>query len=285
MAKISLIVAMVVTLLTAVLAVKTKSNAVNLQTSLSDSKKSLAAAQATVNKKESELKKAAEEVSTAAKAADDAKAAASKAIADTEAAKKGQADAESKLKESDEKIAAVNAELEKIKGSTGATMTAEEVAAKVNALQKERDDLKVEVDEQKKVADTLRSKDTEQTGKFTALEQKVMHYEKEVALHSFSGNVTAVNPGWNFVVLNVGDRRGATPNSTVIISRGGAMIAKARITSVEPDQSIADVIAGSLPRGVTIQPGDQVVFSGTRPAGGPAGASAPGSASNAPARH
>jgi chromosome segregation ATPase len=80
---------------------------------------------------------------------------------------------------------------------------------------------------------------------------------------TLTGKVLAVNQGWNFVVLSIGDRQGAVANAEMILQRGGSQIGKVRITSVEPSTSVADIIPGSLARGVRVQPGDQVIFPGS----------------------
>jgi hypothetical protein len=46
--------------------------------------------------------------------------------------------------------------------------------------------------------------------------------------------------------------------------RGGSPIGKAKITSVEPSTSIADIVVGSVPEGYSVQPGDMVVYEGPR---------------------
>jgi len=77
------------------------------------------------------------------------------------------------------------------------------------------------------------------------------------------GQVIAVNQNWSFVVLGIGDRQGVVPNAEMIVVRGGQAIGKVRVSSVEPSTAIADVIPGSLGRGVRIQPGDRVIYQGT----------------------
>jgi septal ring factor EnvC (AmiA/AmiB activator) len=75
-----------------------------------------------------------------------------------------------------------------------------------------------------------------------------------------TGKIMAVNPSWNFVVLDVGDRNGVVNNAEMLVKRGTSLIGKVRITSVEPSTSIADIVASSVPRGFSIQPGDSVIY-------------------------
>jgi hypothetical protein len=93
------------------------------------------------------------------------------------------------------------------------------------------------------------------------------------------GRILAVNSGWNFVVLSVGDKQGVIVNAPLLVVRNNEPVARLRITSVEPSTSIADVIPGSVRRGITVQPGDTVIFEGRTPATQPkqpeAGSGAP----------
>ncbi|MFN2507626.1 MAG: hypothetical protein ABR589_02515 [Chthoniobacterales bacterium] len=77
------------------------------------------------------------------------------------------------------------------------------------------------------------------------------------------GTVLAVNQAYNFVVLNLGGRQGVEPNSEMLVLRGGTLIGKIRISSVEPATAIGDIITNSLARGVQVQPGDVVIYAGT----------------------
>jgi hypothetical protein len=74
------------------------------------------------------------------------------------------------------------------------------------------------------------------------------------------GRILAVNQAWNFVVLSLGDRNGVIGNAEMLIKRGSQLIGKVRITSVEPSTSIADIIANSVRSGLTVQPGDTVIY-------------------------
>ena len=49
----------------------------------------------------------------------------------------------------------------------------------------------------------------------------------------------------------------------MIVKRGDQMVAKIKITSVEPSTAIADVVPGSLARGARVMPGDRVVYTGS----------------------
>ena len=80
---------------------------------------------------------------------------------------------------------------------------------------------------------------------------------------SVRGTVLAVNQAYNFVVLNLGRRQGLQSNAEMLVLRGGSLIGKIRVSSVEPATAIGDIITSSLARGVQVQPGDIVIYAGT----------------------
>ncbi|MEO8206512.1 MAG: hypothetical protein ABI615_10050, partial [Chthoniobacterales bacterium] len=60
-----------------------------------------------------------------------------------------------------------------------------------------------------------------------------------------------------------GDRNGVISNTEMLIKRNNQLIGKVRITSVERTTSIADIVSNSVPKGVTVQPGDKVIYQKT----------------------
>lgn len=79
---------------------------------------------------------------------------------------------------------------------------------------------------------------------------------REAASH---GKVVGVQPGWGFAVLNLGDKHGTRRNDTFILARDGRAVGRLKVTAVEPNRSIADIVPGSLARGDTVRLGDDVV--------------------------
>ena len=124
-------------------------------------------------------------------------------------------------------------------------------------------DAQTQVAELKTLTDTLKQKDDDAESRAKDLQTVVDHYKSNIMKNGLEGEVLAVNQGWNFVVLSIGDRQGAVTNAEMILKRGNSQIGKVRITSVEPSTSVADIIPGSLARGVRVQPGDRVIFPGS----------------------
>ena len=73
-----------------------------------------------------------------------------------------------------------------------------------------------------------------------------------------AGRVSAVDPKWDFVVLDLGAKQDVVPNGVLMVSREGKLVAKVRITSVQQDRCIANVVAGW--KMGEIAEGDQVFY-------------------------
>lgn len=71
-----------------------------------------------------------------------------------------------------------------------------------------------------------------------------------------SGKVVAVDPKWNFIVLDMGAEHGLVPKGILMISRGSKLVGKAKLTRVDADRSIANVLPGWDLR--QVQEGDQI---------------------------
>lgn len=74
-----------------------------------------------------------------------------------------------------------------------------------------------------------------------------------------TARVTQTYQGFGFVVLNKGNSAGVYANNMLDVKRGKTIVAKLRVRDVELNQSVADLVPGSLAAGESIQPGDLVV--------------------------
>jgi hypothetical protein len=72
------------------------------------------------------------------------------------------------------------------------------------------------------------------------------------------GKVVAVDPKWNFVVLDIGAEQGALERGEMLVNRNGKLVAKIRITGVEAKRSIANVMPEW--RWSDVMEGDQVLY-------------------------
>jgi hypothetical protein len=72
------------------------------------------------------------------------------------------------------------------------------------------------------------------------------------------GRVLAVDPKFDFVVLDIGDDQGVKERGEMMVSRQGKLIGKIRISSVQKDRSVASIIP-AWKRG-DVREGDQVIY-------------------------
>ncbi len=80
------------------------------------------------------------------------------------------------------------------------------------------------------------------------LENELLHYrtpDAPVALPaSIKGKVLVADPKWNFVVLNVGSDQGVLDYGEFLVNRDGKLVAKVKVTSVQKDRCVANVVQG-----------------------------------------
>jgi len=72
------------------------------------------------------------------------------------------------------------------------------------------------------------------------------------------GNVVAVDPKFDFVVLNIGGNQGVLERGEMLVNRGGRLVAKIRIASVSPERSVANVLPEW--KQSEVLEGDQVLY-------------------------
>lgn len=75
---------------------------------------------------------------------------------------------------------------------------------------------------------------------------------------SLSGRILAVNPTWNFVILDLGKNDQVVEGLTMVIYRGEKMVGKIKTVTVDAQTSVADVLPGTP--ATAIEVGDQVVY-------------------------
>ena len=109
------------------------------------------------------------------------------------------------------------------------------VAKDLKALQ----DRMAAVEDEKKV---LQRQLTRVQNELLTYKEPNRHIELPAAL---VGKVLVTDPKWDFVVLNVGEDQGVLDNGELLVSRDGKLVAKVKITSVQKNQSIGNIEAGS----------------------------------------
>lgn len=262
MAKILLIAAIVISVVTAGIGFLN-------QQKLSGQAEEIASTQSTLQKTQGELatateelNKAKEEATSLTKAKEDATAELTAARAQTEEAKAQAAKLQEQIKDAEEQATTLRNEMQ-----AKATRIAELEAAQTGSVAEPTEQVNVEefemrIKEQETLIESLKAQLDGAKSEVASLREREQQRSQQVMRQGLTGRILAVNSGWNFVVLNLGDRNGVINNAEMLVTRGEQMIGKIRITSVEPSSSIADIVVNSVPRGMTIQPGDRVIYTG-----------------------
>jgi hypothetical protein len=126
------------------------------------------------------------------------------------------------------------------------------------------DEVAAERDELRTVVAGLQDKNTGLEAQIAELRRKEEARQKVQMRQGLQGTILAVNQAWNFVVLSLGDRQGVVPNAEMLVQRGNQLLGRIRVTSVEPSTSIADILVRTVPRGLTVMPGDTVIYQAQR---------------------
>jgi small-conductance mechanosensitive channel len=155
------------------------------------------------------------------------------------------------------KRASMEAEIKAIIGRDG---TPEEVLAKVEALKGTTDALSAELETLKKDLEVAKKAAKESDDTSARLKAQQTARLKAIKLAARSATIAAVNPEFSFVVINMGRRDGLTMDARLLVKRGGQLIGKLNIVSIENSQTVADIDLKSVRPGDQIAPGDQVVI-------------------------
>jgi hypothetical protein len=142
-----------------------------------------------------------------------------------------QSSLESASKELEEK----KADLQKIQESLPAGVPIDQVAGKFKEFQ----DNLTTLDQEKKVLSEQLAKLTSEKKK---LEEYIQNKKEGVMPMGLTGHILAINKDWNFVVLDIGQQQGVVEKVPMMVHRGGNLIGKVMVTSVEPSIAIADVM-------------------------------------------
>lgn len=169
---------------------------------------------------------------------------------DLDQAKKAEEDAKKLADAEAKKAQAAAADVAKAKAETEAErkkaeqflsleakgLTPAIILAEHEALPKAKEELATLKQEQRVINVQL----TKTSGELNAL----LNPKGSVALPSLVGKVAAVDPKWDFVILDIGANHGLLRNGELSISREGRLVARVKAARVETDHAIANVMPG-----------------------------------------
>ena len=200
-----------------------------------EAEKKAKAAVATADKKSSELATTQKELETA-----------------TAAAATQQARADKYFAEYNKTLADKNSAQEQLARWAGTGMKPDQIIA-----------MKGELKASKELSSVLADEKSILQRNVAALKNKLSKYEDEnrvVAMPGLKGAVVAVDPKWEFVVINVGSQQGALEGGLLMVRRGDKLVGKVKIVTVEANRSVANVLPAWKQGDVAVAAGDQVLY-------------------------
>jgi uncharacterized phage infection (PIP) family protein YhgE len=75
-----------------------------------------------------------------------------------------------------------------------------------------------------------------------------------------SGKVVIVNPAWNFVILDIGSDQKLVVGAEMMVHRGDRLIGKVRVSSVQENMAIAEIMGDWAQDTAGVSEGDHVLF-------------------------
>lgn len=149
------------------------------------------------------------------------------------------------------------AKIEEIEAQTAELGDVQEIAGKIRAMKEQITDLEDEKSGKEALrANLLAEQNSTQgtIGNYSEENAKVSRQE------SFFGSarISSVYGSWGFVTISAGNSSGVVTGSTLNVIRGGEVIAKLRVRSVESNRASADLVPDSAAEDTVLQVGDLV---------------------------
>jgi len=165
--------------------------------------------------------------------------------------------------------------------ATSQTKRAAQLSEDLNRTKKERDDAQAELAAYKatgfspaqvmSLGKTLKQSQDELAEAKQVIkshEQKIRQLDARLSIYetpdkpillpaALKGKIMISDPKWGFVVLNVGEDQGVLEHGQLLVNRDGKLVAKVKVTSVQKNRSIANVMPG-WQLGEVLE-GDQVI--------------------------
>jgi len=162
----------------------------------------------------------------------------------------------SAAKADQEKIANIMKEIKELFPDT----EIEDVPQVFEDLQATKRKLDKVFEEQEIVKDGLIKEVGKNNDEINRVGNKIAESRTRVLRNDFQATVTSVNSEWDFLVIAAGEKSGLAGDSRLLVQRGGRLLGKVAISSLEANQAVAEIVPGSLAPGAVIQPGDQVIL-------------------------
>ena len=131
----------------------------------------------------------------------------------------------------------------------------------IEGLENELKESNAELEEKTEISGKLAKVVSADTTRKENLQGRLGRVKDRIALNGVSASVTGVSNEYGFVIINRGaNNSNIDESSKLIVSRGGKLVASLKVASVEPTQTICDIVQSSLKKGQRLRNGDRVTI-------------------------
>lgn len=159
---------------------------------------------------------------------------------------------ESKKKQLEVEVAEATAIFDKVGG-------VRTLIPKINGLRSDIATLTAAIEEGNATLSNLKQTKADTQATIAVNEERVEFETTGKSQPFLKTTIKTVYSTWGFVTLNGGEIQGVVPGSTLAVIRGEEVVAKLKVTTVEPNRSAADILRETLGAEVFLRPGDKVV--------------------------
>lgn len=141
------------------------------------------------------------------------------------------------------------------------------IVPKIKGLRSDIASLTAEIEEGNATLRSLKQSKSDTQASIVVNEERVEFETSGKSQPFLSTTIKTVYSSWGFVTLNGGDIQGVVPGSALAVVRGDEVVAKLKVTTVEPNRAAADILRESLGADIFLRAGDKVVaMSSAKPA-------------------
>ncbi len=151
-------------------------------------------------------------------------------------------------------------EVNSVTASIGGDVSLDNLAEKIEEIGQTKVDKAARLEELKTLAAGAQKSLATSREDAERVSKRAAERTARIARNSMQAVVSAVDQEWGFVVIGAGSNSGFTPQTELVIERDGRRIARVTPSSVEANQTIAEIDLKSMSAGVRIQPGDRVIL-------------------------
>lgn len=169
--------------------------------------------------------------------------------------------ADAKLIQIDGAIATAEAIIRDILPDAGSNLEIDAVVGYIEDLENQRKEKEAALEEKTEVAAKFAKTADAAAAQKDRLQSRLGTVRNRIALNGVTATVTAVQTGYGFVIINRGaNNSNIDEQSELLVSRNGAFVGRLKVSAVEPNQTICDIVQSSLKPGQRIQSGDRVTL-------------------------